>query len=102
MAILWRVTAAVAVLLGIITLILGAKAWTASPEGFTGYINDQSAAVYLRSRPEETGRTIAILNPGTEVRVDRSTTQEDVTWYHVKTESGTGWIQEAYISQSKP
>ena len=102
MAFQWRVTAGVAVLLLIITLILVVKVRMPSSASFTGYINNQSTTVYLRFRPDETSRTIAILNPGTEVQVDRSTTTEDITWYHVKTESGSGWIPESNISKSKP
>ena len=99
---LWRVTMAVAILLLIITLILVVKVRTVSSASFTGYINNQNTIVYLRNTPTETGSTIAILNPGTAVEVDRSTTREDITWYYVRTESGSGWIPEANISQSKP
>ncbi len=102
MAFLWRVTVAVAILLLIITLILVVRVRTNSSASFTGYINNQSTTVYLRNTPTETGRTIAILNPGTTVDVDRSTTREDITWYHIRTESGSGWIPEANLSQSKP
>ena len=102
LAFLWRVTVAVAVILLIITLILVVKVRTTSSASYTGYINDQSTTVYMRNTPTETGRTIAILNPGTAVDVDRSTIREDITWYHIKTESGSGWIPEANLSQSKP
>jgi len=101
-AFLWRVTVAVAVLLLIITLMLVVKVRTNSSTSFTGYINNQSATVYLRNTPTETGKTIAILNPGTAVNVDRSTIREDITWYHTRTESGSGWIPEANLSLSKP
>ena len=102
MKVLWRVTAGVAVLLLIITIILLVKVQTAPSANFTGYISGQRSTVYLRNRPSETGRTIAILDPGTEVQVDRSTTSEAITWYHVRTESGSGWIPEDYINLSKP
>jgi len=102
MANLWRVTVAVAVVLLIITLILVVIVRTTSSASFTGTINNQSNAVYLLSRPTETGRTIAIINPGTAVQVDRLTIREDITWYYVKTESGSGWVPEANISLSKP
>ncbi len=102
MAFLWRVTAGVAALLLILTLILVVKVQTVSSTSFTGYINNQSTTVYLRNHPTETGQTIAILNPGTAVDVDRSTTREDITWYHIRTESGSGWIPEENLSLSKP
>jgi len=102
MAILWRVTAGVAALLLILTLILVVKVQTVSSTSFTGYINNQSTIVYLRNRPTETGQTIAILDPGTAVDVDRSTTREDALWYHIRTESGSGWIPEANLNLSKP
>ncbi len=102
MAILWRVTAVVALLLLIITLILVVNIRRPATANFTGYINDQSTTVYLRDRPTETGRTLAILNPGTEVYVDRSTSSEDMTWYHVNTESGSGWIPEENLNLRGP
>ena len=100
--VLWYITGGVAVLLLIITLILVAQARGVSSDNFTGTINDQDSAVYLRSQPEKTGSIIAILDPGTEVYVDRSTTREDTTWYHIKTESGSGWIPETDLSLSRP
>lgn len=102
MAFLWRVTAGVAALLLILTLILVIKVQAVSSTSFTGTIIDQNTTVYLRNRPDDTARTIAILNPGTAVDVDRSTTTEDITWYHIKTESGSGWIPEENLSLSKP
>ena len=102
MVFLWRVTMAVAILLLIITLMLVVKVRTISSASFTGYINNQSSTIHLRNTPTETGRTIAILNPGTAADVDRSTTREDITWYHIRTESGSGWIPEANLSLSKP
>jgi uncharacterized protein YgiM (DUF1202 family) len=102
MAFLWRVTAGVAVVLLIITLMLLVKLQTVPSADLTGTINNQSATVYLRNRPTITGRTIAILNPGTAVQVYRSTTSEDITWYHIRTESGSGWIPEANLNLSRP
>lgn len=102
MAVLWRVTAAVALILLIITLILVVNARKPAAAHFTGYINDQTATVYLRNRPTATGRTLAILNPGTEVYVDRSTSSEGMTWYHVNTESGSGWIPEENLNLRGP
>ena len=102
MAFLWRVTAGVAVVLLILTLMLVVKVRTDSSANFTGYINNLSTTIYLRNRPTEAGRTIAILDPGTAVEVDRSTTSEDIIWYHVVTESGSGWIPETNLSLSKP
>jgi hypothetical protein len=102
LAILWRITFGVAVLLLIITVMLAVKVQKTSSSSFTGYINNQSSTVYLRNDPSETGRTNAILNPGTEVYVDRSTIREDNTWYHVRTESGNGWIPEEDFSLNKP
>ena len=102
MKILWYLTAGVAALLLIITLILVVKVQGVSSDSFTGIINDQVTTVYLRSQPEETGRIIAILDPGTQVYVDRSTTRGDATWYHIKTDSSSGWIPEADLSLSRP
>lgn len=102
MKVLWYITAGVAVILLLITLSLTMKVQGVSSDNFTGTIKDQSAAVYLRDRPEETGRTIAILDPGTEVYIDRSTTTGDTTWYHIKTDSGSGWIPESNLSLSRP
>ena len=101
-AFLWRVTAVVAVLLLVFTLLMVVKVQTTSSSSFTGYINNQSPAVYLRSTPAETGRTIAILTPGAEVHVDRSTITEGITWYHVKSKGGRGWIPEGNLSVIKP
>ena len=95
---LWRVTAGVAVLLIVMTFLVAVKARKITSNGFTGYISGQSAIVYLRSQPTNTSQTIAILNPGTPVFVDHSTTREDLTWYHVKTENGNGWIPETDLS----
>ena len=54
MVFLWRVTAAVAVLLLIITVMLVVKVQTNSSASFTGDINNQSTTVYLRNTPTET------------------------------------------------
>jgi SH3-like domain-containing protein len=99
---LWRITIAVAILLLVFTLLLVVKSQMTASTSFTGYINSQNAPVYLRSEPNETGRTIALLNPGTAVNVDRSTIREEITWYHIQTESGSGWIPESNLSLSKP
>ena len=102
MKFLWYVTAAVAALLLIITLILVVKVQGAASDKFTGTITDHNTAVYLRSQPEETSSIIAILDPGTEVYVDRSTTRGDTTWYHIRTDSGRGWVPEIDLSLSRP
>ena len=102
MKVLWYVTAGVAVLLLIITLILVVKVQGVDTDSFTGTINDHSPTVYLRNQPDETGSIIAILDPGTEVYIDRSSTRGNTTWYHVRTDSGRGWIQETDLSLSRP
>lgn len=102
MTFLWRLTAGVAVLLLIITLILVVRVRATPSAVLTGTINNQSTTVYLRNRPTETGGTIAILDPGTAVEVDRSTTAEDITWYHVRTESGSGWVPETNLNLGNP
>lgn len=102
LTVLWRLTAGVAAILLIITLMMLVKSQTGSSASFTGTINDQSMTAYLRSRPDVTARTIAILNPGTEVEVDRSATRADITWYHISTESGSGWIPEENLILSNP
>lgn len=102
MAILWRVTLAVAALLLIFTLILAVKVRGTSPAMLTGTINNQSATVYLRNRPTETGRTLAVLDPGTAVEVDRSTTADGITWYHIRTDSGSGWVPETNLNLGRP
>jgi uncharacterized protein YgiM (DUF1202 family) len=99
---IWRVTGVVAVILLIFTVILVVKVQTGSSAGFTGLINNQSTTVYLRNHPAYDGDIVAILNPGTAVDVDRSTTREDITWYHVQTESGSGWIPETNLNLSAP
>ncbi len=101
-ALLWRITIGVALLLLILTLLLVVKSQMTASTSFTGYIDRQNTPVYLRIGPTETGRTIAVLNPGTEVQVDHSTTRDDITWYHIRTESGSGWIPEANLSLGKP
>ena len=97
MKILWRITAGVALILLIFTLILVVKVQSAPTANFTGTITDQVTTVYLRNQPSEDSSTNAILNPGTVVEVDRSTTRDGLTWYHIKTESGRGWIPESYL-----
>ena len=99
---LWRITIAVALLLLVLTLLLVVKSQTTSSTNFTGYINRQNAPVYLRAEPTDTSRTIALLNSGTTVNVDRSTIREEITWYHIRTESGSGWIPETNLSLSEP
>lgn len=99
---LWRITIAAALLLLLLTLLLVVKSQMTSSTNFTGYINSQNTPVYLRSEPTDTGRTIALLNPGTAVNVDRSTIREQTTWYHIRTESGSGWIPETNLSLSEP
>jgi uncharacterized protein YgiM (DUF1202 family) len=101
-ALRWRITIAAALLLLILTLLLVAKSQMTASTSFTGYINSQNTPVYLRSEPTETARTIALLNPGTAVNVDRSTIRQETTWYHIRTESGSGWIPEANLSLNKP
>ena len=99
---IWRVTAVVAVILLIFTVILVVKVQTGSSTSFTGLINNQSTTVYLRNRPADDGNLVAILNPGTAVDIDRSTTRDDITWYHVRTESGSGWIPEENLNLRGP
>jgi uncharacterized protein YgiM (DUF1202 family) len=102
LTIIWRITAAVAVVLLILTLILVFKTSSASTASFTGYVNDRIPTVYLRSQPTHNSRTVAILNSGSEVLVDRSTTRQETTWYHITSSSGSGWIPETNLSLSKP
>lgn len=99
---LWRVTAGVAIILLVLTLMMVVKTRTITSTGFTGYISGQNTIVYLRIHPTDTSHTVAILNPGTTVFVDHSTTRNDITWYHVKTESSAGWIPEAQLSITNP
>jgi uncharacterized protein YgiM (DUF1202 family) len=99
---LWRITIGAALLLLLLTLLLVVKSQMTASTNFTGYINSQNTPVYLRSEPADTGRTIALLNPGTAVNVDRSTIREETTWYHIQTESGSGWIPETNLSLSEP
>lgn len=101
LTILWRVTAGVAVLLLIITVILAMKVQSGPSVNFTGTVSNHGTTVYLRNQPSEDASIVAILDPGTEVEVDRSSTREDITWYHVKTESGRGWIPETSLDLSK-
>lgn len=102
MTLLWRVTLIVAGVLLLITIFMAARVLTASSAEFTGYITERGTTVYLRSRPTESGRAIAILDPGTEVQVARSRASEGITWYYITTESGSGWIPEAYLRLSRP
>jgi uncharacterized protein YgiM (DUF1202 family) len=99
---LWRITIGAALLLLVLTLLLVVKSQITASTSFTGYIYAQNTPVYLRSEPTETGRTIALLNPGTAVNVDRSTIREETTWYHIRTESGSGWVPETNLSLSEP
>ena len=101
-ALLWRVTAGMVILLLVITLMLVVKARTRSSAGFTGTISSQNTFVYLRSQPTDSSQTIAILDPGTAVYVDNSSTRDDMIWYHVKTASGNGWIPEANLDITNP
>ena len=97
-----RITAGVAVLLLVLTLLLAVKARTKTSTGFTAYIASQNTIVYLRSQPLESSQTIGILNHGAEVFVDYSTTRNGTTWYYVKTENNTGWIPETSLSLTQP
>jgi len=99
---LWRITAAVAALLFVFTILLMVKDRNKTDAGFTGYISGGDSMVYLHSQPSESSRTVAILNPGTELFVDKSTTRDEISWYHVKTGNGTGWIQEINFSLTEP
>jgi len=101
-ALLWRITAGVAIILLVFTLMLVVKTRTITSAGFTGYISGQNTIVYLRIHPTDTSHTVAILNPGTAVFVDHSTTRNDITWYHIKTESDVGWIPETHLSLTNP
>ena len=96
----WRVTTVVAVILLILTVILVVKVRSSPSANFSGTIINQDTPVYLRNTPSEESSTIAILDPGTIVEVDRSTTRENITWYYVKTESGRGWIPEINLDLS--
>jgi SH3-like domain-containing protein len=102
MTLLWRVSAGVAVILLIITVILVVKVQSGPSAIFSGVITNQNTTVYLRNRPAEDGTIIAILDPGTKVDVDRSTTRDEDTWYHIRTDSGRGWISESSINLSRP
>ena len=99
---LWRLTLAVGVILLIFTLMLVVKFRAFPSADFTGYITGQGAIVYLRNRPADSGKIISILNPGSAVHVDRSTTTMDITWYHIRSESGSGWIPETNLNLIKP
>jgi len=99
---LWRITAAVALLLLAFTLLLVVKARSKTSAGFTGYISGQNTTVYLRNQPDMTSRINAILNHGTTVNVDYSTSRDGMTWYRVHTENDIGWIPESNLSLTKP
>ena len=99
---LWRITIAAALLLLLLTMLLVVKSQLSASTNFTGYINSQNTPVYLRSEPTESGRTIALLDSGTAVNVDRSTIREGTTWYHIQSECGSGWIPETNLSLSEP
>jgi uncharacterized protein YgiM (DUF1202 family) len=99
--VLWRVAAGVAIILLILTVILAVKTQSSPSADFTGTISNHDTTVYLRNQPTEDASIVAILNPGTLVEVDRSTTREDITWYHVETDSGRGWIPETNLDLSQ-
>jgi uncharacterized protein YgiM (DUF1202 family) len=99
---LWRITAIMAFLLLACTLLLAVKSRSKSNDGFTGYISSSNDTVYLRSQADDTSRIKAIINKGTSVFVDNSTTRNDMIWYHIKTENSTGWIPEANLSLTTP
>jgi len=99
---LWRITAIMAFLLLACTLLLAVKTRSKSADGFTGYITSSNATVTLRSQPNDTSRIKAIINNGASVFVDNSTTRDNMTWYHINTENGTGWIPEANLSLTNP
>ena len=96
----WRVTTIVAVILLIFTVILVVEVRSSPPTNISGTIINQDTPVYLRNTPSEDSTTIAILDPGTIVEVDRSTTRDNYTWYYVKTENGRGWIPEINLDLS--
>lgn len=102
MTLLWRIAALVGVILLIFTMVLVVKVQSGPSAIFSGVITNQNTTVYLRNRPAEDGTIIAILDPGTTVDVDRSTTRDEITWYHIRTDSGRGWISETNISLSRP
>jgi uncharacterized protein YgiM (DUF1202 family) len=99
---LWKITVSAAVVLLIFTLLLIIKAQNINSTGFIGYIGSPNSTVYLRSQPDEFSRTIAILNPGTEVYVSHSTSRDGSTWYHIRTDNGAGWIPESNLSLTQP
>jgi SH3-like domain-containing protein len=102
MTTLWRITAAVAILLLAITLLLVIKARSQTSSSFTAYISGQNTTVYLRNQPEEASRINAILNHGAVINVDYSTSRDGITWYRVHTENDIGWIPESNLSLTKP
>ena len=99
---LWRITIGAALLLLVLTLLLVVKSQLTASTSFTGYVYGQNTPVYLRSEPAETGRTSALLQPGTAVNVDRSTIREVITWDRIRTEGGRGWVPETNLSLSEP
>ena len=100
MRILWGITAVVALILLALTVILVLKVQSAPSANLTGTISDQITTVYLHNQPSEHSSTVAILDPGTLVEVDRSTTRDGTTWYHITSDSGRGWIPETVLDLS--
>jgi len=94
---LWRITAIVAILLLIVTLLLASKARSQADSGFAGQIANSSSTVYLYRTPDIDAQIISILENGIIVHVDNSRVKNERTWYHIQIENASGWILEGNL-----
>ena len=100
--ILWIFAALIAVLLLAVTAGLTIKARAQADSSITVYVGGKSRLVHLRKEPDSISRIMGMLERGTAVAVIDSAIKNRQTWYHIETESASGWIQAQYISLNRP
>lgn len=95
--ILWRLTAAAALLLLGATILLAVRSSQQSIAGTEARISMQSRTVYLRNQPQGGSQIVSALYRGTPVTIIGTASQGYTTWYKVKTDEVSGWLPEQLL-----
>lgn len=101
-SILWKLTGLVAVglLLATISLVLRYREY-ANVE-VKAYTSGPVASIYLREKPSDQSKIVTVIPRGTPVTIIGSFSQEDQTWYQVKSGDHAGWMAANHISLTPP
>jgi len=100
-ALLWKLTALVAVILALATFALALKS-QAGVDDVAVYIDGPRRTVYLRTQPSYESRIVTILQRGTPALIKNTRAVGETDWYLITTENENGWLPAENISLEAP